>query len=162
MLSNLLPFHIKNLNNQYERIVQVDLNEFSFTDSRAWKDIYMNKAFIPPKVWDSRLPSVEACNVISAFVEDYARIREALRPVFLEHATRELDFIVRLQSYVDLLKARLNGMIYKNGGERSSWMVLDTKEMINLHSCLFQPGVIVVLGWGVGVNGDEIGSFEAA
>jgi hypothetical protein len=53
-------------------------------------------------------------------------------------------------------------MIYKNGGERSSWMVLDTKEMINLHSCLFQPGVIVVLGWGVGVNGDEIGSFEAA
>jgi cytochrome P450 len=139
MVSGVLPFRIKSLHDEYGSIVRVAPDELSFIDSRAWKDIYMNKAFIRPKVWGSRPPGVEAHNLISASVEDHARFRKALQPAFSDKATREHESTV--QSYIDLLISRFNEAIAKNRGEAAT---VDLVQWLNFTTF----DIIGDLGWG--------------
>jgi cytochrome P450 len=109
MLAGELPYRVKNLHDKYGSVVRVAPDELSFIDPRAWKDIYLHKAFVCPQVWGSRPPGVEAHNVISAPVIDHTRFRKVLQAAFSEKATREHEPTV--QHYVDLLIARLNDAI---------------------------------------------------
>lgn len=95
MLDGVLPFEIKSFHDKYGPIVRVAPDEISFIDPQAWKDIYMNKAFIRPKVWGSRPPGVVAHNLVSANVSDHARFRRVLQPAFSEKATREHEFTIQ-------------------------------------------------------------------
>lgn len=90
---------------EYGNIVRVTRDELSFIDSGAWKDIYLRKDFVRPKIWGSRPLDVKAHNVISAPVADHARFRRAFQSAFSEKATQQHEHTVN--KYVDVLIKRL-------------------------------------------------------
>lgn len=139
MLSGTLPFRVKELHDQYGSIVRVAPDELSFIDSAAWKDIYLQKAFIRPKVWGSRPPGVEAHNVISAPVADHTRFRKALQPAFSEKAVRQHE--PTIERYVDLLINRLKEAIKST---KQNTATVDLVEWINFTTF----DIIGDLGWG--------------
>lgn len=117
MLDGVLPYEIKRFHDKYGPVVRVAPDEISFIDPQAWKDIYMNKAFIRPKVWGSRPPGVVAHNLISADVSDHARFRRVLQPAFSEKATREHEFMIQkytsrlIQGLEDTISNTENGKV---------------------------------------------------
>ncbi|KAK9427306.1 cytochrome P450 monooxygenase [Lipomyces doorenjongii] len=139
MLAGVLPYRVKSLHDEYGSVVRVAPDELSFIDPRAWKDIYLQKAFVRPQVWGSRPPGVEAHNVISAPVADHARFRKVLRAAFSDKATREHEPTV--QHYVDLLIARLNESIGAGKGKAAT---VDLVQWLNFTTF----DIIGDLGWG--------------
>ncbi|RDL34574.1 Cytochrome P450 ClCP1 [Venustampulla echinocandica] len=139
MLAGTLPYRIKDLHDQYGSIVRVAPDELSFIDSTAWKDIYLQKAFIRPKVWGSRPPGVEAHNVISAPVADHTRFRKVLQPAFSEKAVRQHE--PTIERYVDLLIGRLEEAIQ---GSKQNTATVDLVQWINFTTF----DIIGDLGWG--------------
>ncbi|RAL64940.1 hypothetical protein DID88_001531 [Monilinia fructigena] len=118
MLSGKLPYRIKALHDEYGAVLRVAPDELSFTDPQAWKDIYLQKQFIRPKVWGSRPPGVEAHNFITANATDHARFRKVFQPAFSDRATKSHEPTV--QQYVDLLISRLNKAISEQHTDDSS------------------------------------------
>lgn len=139
MLSGILPFRIKSIHDEYGSIVRVAPDELSFTDARAWKDIYSPKTFIRPKIWGSRPPGVKAHNVISAPVADHARFRKAFQPAFSEKATREHETTV--QHYVDTLISKLRK--YSSPTEKEA-LPIDLVQWLNFTTF----DIISDIGWG--------------
>ncbi|CAG8951904.1 hypothetical protein HYFRA_00005708 [Hymenoscyphus fraxineus] len=139
MLGGNLPFRIKSLHDEYGTIVRVAPDELSFIDSAAWKDIYLKKEFVRPKIWGSRPPGVEVHNIISASVADHARFRKAFQSAFSEKATIQHEPTV--QRYVDVLINRLKEATKRNGQMSGR---IDLVQWINF--TVFD--VIGDLGWG--------------
>jgi cytochrome P450 len=139
MLAGTLPYSIHSLHEQYGDIVRVAPDELSFIDHTAWRDIYMQKAFVRPKIWGSRPPGVEAHNVISASVEDHARFRRAFQTAFSEKAIQQHE--PTIHQYVDLLIGRLKE-VATSTEEKSQ--TVDLVQWINF--TVFD--IIGDLGWG--------------
>ncbi|TVY31591.1 Cytochrome P450 monooxygenase [Lachnellula occidentalis] len=139
MLGGTLPFRVKSLHDEYGSIVRVAPDELSFTDPKAWKDIYSHKSFIRPKIWGSRPPGVEAHNVISAGVADHARFRKAFQGAFSEKATRHYEETV--QHYSETLISKLKEHTLKDGGETA---VMDLVQWLNFTTF----DIIGDSGWG--------------
>jgi cytochrome P450 len=106
MLAGNLPFRVKQLHDQYGPIVRIGPNELSFTDERAWKDIFQRRDFLRPPQWGARPPGVEAHNFISAPADVHGRLRKAFAPAFSDKALLGYEPLIRM--YFDKLLARLD------------------------------------------------------
>ncbi|KAF2727127.1 cytochrome P450 ClCP1 [Polyplosphaeria fusca] len=126
-----LPYRIRQLHEQYGPVVRLGVDELSFNDSRAWKDIYTRKDFLRPPQWGARPPGITAHSLISAPADDHARFRKAMNPAFSEKATRDYESAVR--SYMNKLLSLLGESLTKNprGPEEDSKTV-DLVEWANL------------------------------
>ncbi|TGJ86836.1 hypothetical protein E0Z10_g1936 [Xylaria hypoxylon] len=101
------------LHDQYGPVVRIGPNHLSFTDPRAWKDIYghrvgnglhaneMSKANIFVNIIKS-IPT----SIINADREEHSRFRRALSHGFSDAAMREQE--PEIVKYVDLLMERLH------------------------------------------------------
>ncbi|KAF7941446.1 hypothetical protein BELL_0061g00170 [Botrytis elliptica] len=143
MLSGLLPYRIKSLHDRYGAVLRVAPDELSFTDPQAWKDIYLQKQFLRPKVWSSRPPGVEAHNFITANAVDHARFRKAFQPAFSDRATKSHEPTVK--RYIDILIGRLNEAISE---QRKDDRTVDLVQWLNFATF----DIIGDLGWGSSFN----------
>ncbi|PQE22673.1 cytochrome P450 1 protein [Rutstroemia sp. NJR-2017a BVV2] len=139
MLSGRLPYRIKSLHDEYGAVLRVAPDELSFTDPQAWKDIYLPKQFLRPKIWSSRPPGVEAHNFITANAADHARFRKVFQPAFSDRATKSHEPTVK--RYIDLLISRLNEAIAVD-------RTVDLVQWLNFTTF----DIIGDLGWGSSFN----------
>ncbi|KAH8898557.1 isotrichodermin C-15 hydroxylase [Thozetella sp. PMI_491] len=106
------PFHIQKLHDRYGPVARVAPNFLTFTDSRAWRDIYGHRvgagANTPEMAKASeffRPANTSAIHIINAPRETHGQLRRALAHGFSDKAMREQEpLIVR---HVDLLLERL-------------------------------------------------------
>lgn len=99
-MQRVTGFHAK-----YGPIVRVGLNELSFTDGRAWDEIYAMKAGMEKNPNWCPAPQNGVRGILTANKADHARFRHLLAPVFSEKALREQESII--QKYISLLISKL-------------------------------------------------------
>lgn len=109
MIAGDLPHDIKTFHERYGEIVRVGPDELSFTDPKAWKDIY-TKDFLRPYTHRDKPPGKDAENLISASEVDHHRFRKVLAPAFVQ--SHEQEAVV--QSYVNLLISKLRQAVETN------------------------------------------------
>ncbi len=104
-----LHARLKAMHKSYGPIVRVAPNELSFTDVRAWKDIYGSRQGHAPfqrnRTWFAK-PTPDEPNSIMGFDEpDHARFRKTLVHAFSEKALKDQSPMI--ESYVTLLVNKL-------------------------------------------------------
>lgn len=114
LLTGRASFITHALHERYGPVVRLSPNHLSFTDIRAWKDIYGHRTH-PDLSLDENpksrlfygfLPEI-APSIVDASREEHARLRRALANGFSDKALREQEG--RIRRYVDLLVLRLQG-----------------------------------------------------
>lgn len=115
---------MKEIHNTYGQVVRLAPNELSFTDSRAWKDIYGNRqghvAFERNRTWFKKATPNEPNSIMGPDEPDHARFRRTLVHAFSDKSLKEQSPMI--ESYVNLLIQRLK----ERGGE-----VIDLVEWLN-------------------------------
>ncbi|KAI0484433.1 isotrichodermin C-15 hydroxylase [Xylariaceae sp. FL0804] len=118
----LQAFDTQRLHDRYGPVVRIGPDHLSFTDARAWKDIYghrvgseshaaeMSKSFVFSKTIRA-IPH----SIINAGREEHARLRRALSHGFSDGSMRQQEPLIA--RYVDLLLARLHAEC--GGGARA-------------------------------------------
>jgi cytochrome P450 len=104
-----LDWSIKKFHSQYGEVVRFSPEELSFTNERAWKDIYGHKT-VPlakdPMLYNSvKLGSDGATSIFNASPEMHPIIRKQLAYAFSDKALREQEPLIR--GYIDLLMKKL-------------------------------------------------------
>jgi cytochrome P450 len=100
---------LRQLHDIYGPVVRYGVNELSYTDARAWKDVYgfhggPDKNFDrDPRFYQPAPNGVPS--ILSAKNEHHASIRRLLAPAFSDTALKKQEYIVR--GYVDLLIEKL-------------------------------------------------------
>jgi len=131
LLGNL-PFHVRDLHQQYGPVVRISPNELAFSDPQAWKDIYGHQAAGHrqfPKYLGFYQPfSRQASSILAAPPDEHSLIRRQLAPGFSDRSMRGQEQIIG--SYVDLLIQRLhshaaNGTKALNMREWLTWTTFD-------------------------------------
>ncbi|GAB1321058.1 Isotrichodermin C-15 hydroxylase [Madurella fahalii] len=105
------PMAVHKLHEKYGPVVRIAPNHLSYTDLRAWKDIYGHRSgpqhanipenpksrihYRPGDVMDS------PPNILTADREEHSRLRRAIAHGFSDRAMREQE--PRIQRYVDIL-----------------------------------------------------------
>ena len=119
IFGGLAPFHVHRLHEHYGPVVRLSPNHISFTDIRAWKDIYGRRP-PPSNAPQDRLldenpkskshygffPGIPS-TILEASRSEHALLRGALLPGFSDKALRAQE--PRIQRYVGLLIRRLRG-----------------------------------------------------
>jgi hypothetical protein len=114
LLTGRAAFLTHALHERYGSVVRLSPNHLSFTNIRAWKDIYGHRTHPDlslnenPKsrLFYGFLPGI-APSIIDASREEHTRLRRALANGFSDKALREQEG--RIRRYVDLLVLRLQG-----------------------------------------------------
>lgn len=112
LIRGTLPMDIKTLHDQYGPVVRVSVNELSFVNPQAWKDIYAHG----PGVRGSRSQDLrkyplfyqnsgETLNLFSETPENHAILRRRMAPGFSNRAMEQHEPVIT--RYVDLLIERL-------------------------------------------------------
>ncbi|OJJ99047.1 hypothetical protein ASPACDRAFT_120148 [Aspergillus aculeatus ATCC 16872] len=102
------PQTIKQLHQQYGKVVRIAPNELSFTDGEAWKAIYGTRPGHGQKGKDFRFYSPTAGGAPSIIVSndaDHSRFRRLMAHGFSDSSLRGQEPIIK--GYVDLLMQRL-------------------------------------------------------
>lgn len=103
-----LDWTIKRFHETYGEVVRFSPEELSFTNERAWRDIYGHKA-VPlakdPLLYNSVKLSDGASSIFNASSEAHPLIRKQLAFAFSDKALRQQEPL--LQSYIDLLMRKL-------------------------------------------------------
>ncbi|XP_014554304.1 hypothetical protein COCVIDRAFT_105299 [Bipolaris victoriae FI3] len=100
---------LRQLHDNYGPVVRYGVNELSYTDARAWKDVYgfhggPDKNFDrDPRFYQPAPNGIPS--ILSARNEHHASIRRLLAPAFSDTALKQQEPIVR--GYVDLLISKL-------------------------------------------------------
>ncbi|KAI4665836.1 uncharacterized protein J4E78_003301 [Alternaria triticimaculans] len=88
-----LPRHVAQLHAQYGEVVRLSPDELSFTNPKAWRDIYgygskEGPGSAPPKNWNRRGSSPDGANSLVAEQDnaEHARIRKIFSPAFSDRA----------------------------------------------------------------------------
>ncbi|KAI4651795.1 hypothetical protein J4E93_001991 [Alternaria ventricosa] len=88
-----LPRHVAQLHKQYGEIVRISPDELSFTNPKAWRDIYgygskEGPGSAPPKNWNRQGSSPNGANSLVAERDnvEHARIRRIFSPAFSDRA----------------------------------------------------------------------------
>ncbi|KAK0646814.1 isotrichodermin C-15 hydroxylase [Cercophora newfieldiana] len=120
LISGQASFHTHHLHEKYGTVVRLTPNHLSFTDVRAWRDIYGRR--VPPSTTDKDsdpntldehpkspmhygfLPEI-APSILEAHRSEHAMLRKALSNGFSEKALRAQES--RIKRYVDFLVFRL-------------------------------------------------------
>ncbi|KAI0385322.1 putative cytochrome P450 [Hypomontagnella monticulosa] len=107
------PFETQRLHDKYGPIVRIGPGHLSFTDPRAWKDIYGHRVGAESKMMEmpKARPFVKTIrnnpdSIITMDREEHSRFRRALSHGFSDNAMREQEPIIA--KYVDLLMKRLH------------------------------------------------------
>ncbi|KAI1083821.1 putative cytochrome P450 [Whalleya microplaca] len=105
--------HTQKLHDRYGPVVRIGPDHLSYTDTRAWKDIYghrvgaeSNTAEMPKARTFNRILRHIPTSIINADREEHSRFRRALSHGFSDNAMREQEPIIR--KYIDLLLERLH------------------------------------------------------
>ena len=96
---------ITTLHAKYGPIIRIGVNELSFTDGRAWEEIYAMKAGMEKNPNWCPAPKNGVRGILTANKADHARYRHLLAPVFSEKALREQEPII--QKYISLMISKL-------------------------------------------------------
>ncbi len=104
-------FNLQKLHDKYGPVVRVGPDFLTFTDARAWKDIYghhtgpdvVHPELSKAPVFYARSPGLS--NIINADREEHARLRRALAHGFSDKALRDQEPM--LKRHVDLLIEQL-------------------------------------------------------
>ncbi|KAI1343972.1 putative cytochrome P450 [Xylariaceae sp. FL0016] len=106
-------FHTQRLHEKYGEVVRVGPDHLSFTDPRAWKDIYGHRvggesgtSEMPKSHTFSRNIRAIPTSIINADREEHSRMRRALSHGFSDAAMREQEPMIA--KYVNLLIRRLH------------------------------------------------------
>lgn len=104
-----LIHRLRGLHDTYGPVVRYGVNELSFTDPRAWKDIYgfhggPDKNFERDPRFYQPAPN-GAPSILSAKNDVHGSIRRLLAPAFSDTALKQQEYI--LQDYVNLLISKL-------------------------------------------------------
>lgn len=106
-------FHTQKLHDRYGSVVRIGPDHLSFTDVRAWKDIYGHR--IGSESTMNEMPKAHTFNktirhiptsIINADREEHSRFRRALSHGFSDSAMRDQEPMIA--KYVDLLIAQLH------------------------------------------------------
>ncbi|KAI1388851.1 putative cytochrome P450 [Hypoxylon trugodes] len=105
--------YTQKLHDKYGPIVRVGPNHLTFTDPRAWKDIYGHRvgtegdmAEMPKtRVFNKTIRS-QPTSILNADREEHSRFRRALSHGFSDNAMRQQEPMIK--KYVDLLLQRLH------------------------------------------------------
>ncbi|KAF2162336.1 hypothetical protein M409DRAFT_27340 [Zasmidium cellare ATCC 36951] len=138
-----LVFKLREIHLKYGESVRISPNELSFTQSRAWKDIYAARNPEFPK--DHRRTALSPngyYSILNAPKDEHARFRRLLAHAFSEKGLREQE--PRIRQYMDLLVDRLNECV--RSGHATNMVDWYT-------SCVFD--VIGDLSWGESFGGLE-------
>ncbi|KAH8723085.1 cytochrome P450 [Phaeosphaeriaceae sp. PMI808] len=88
-----LPRHVAQLHEQYGEVVRLSPDELSFTNPKAWRDIYgygskEGPGSAPPKNWNRQGNSPNGANSLVAEPDnaEHARIRRIFSPAFSDRA----------------------------------------------------------------------------
>jgi cytochrome P450 len=107
------PVDVHHLHERYGPVVRVGPNHLTYTDVRAWKDIFGHRAGEHLKLQENPKSQMfyrdqiidrsetDAPNIIDADREEHSRLRRALAGGFSEKAMREQEPVIA--GYVDLL-----------------------------------------------------------
>ncbi|KAI1418230.1 putative cytochrome P450 [Hypoxylon sp. FL1857] len=106
-------FHTQRLHDKYGPIVRIGPNHLSFTDVRAWKDIYGHRVGSESSMTEmskaatfNRTIRDIPTSIINADREEHSRFRRALSHGFSDSAMREQESMIA--KYIDLLLKRLH------------------------------------------------------
>ncbi|KAI0882407.1 putative cytochrome P450 [Annulohypoxylon maeteangense] len=106
-------FHTQKLHDKYGTVVRVGPDHLSFTDARAWKDIYGHRVGTESNM--NEMAKAHTFNktirhiptsIINADREEHSRFRRALSHGFSDSAMRQQEPMI--SRYVDLLLKRLH------------------------------------------------------
>ncbi|KAF7186799.1 Versicolorin B desaturase [Pseudocercospora fuligena] len=101
-----LQHRICEIHKQYGPEVRIGVNELSFADSRAWKDVFAHRPEFPKDRRKLVMPPNGSHSILGAPAEEHARFRRLLAHAFSEKGLREQE--PRIKKYMDLLVDRLN------------------------------------------------------
>lgn len=106
----IILYHIQELHEKYGPIIRLTPNELSFSDARAWRDIYhcksSEKGHEIPHSMSFYNPLGVAASVLSSDRESHDTVRKILSPGFSERAWRSQELM--FSTYADLLMDRLS------------------------------------------------------
>jgi len=118
------------MHEQYGPVVRVAPDELSYTDSRAWKDIYGHHGAgeFPKDPMEYSLPVNGVANILAADRNTHGRYRRLLSHGFSEKGMREMQ--PHIQYYVNLLIERLKEHSRKGPQDMLQWYNWTTFDMI--------------------------------
>ncbi|KAH8894503.1 isotrichodermin C-15 hydroxylase [Thozetella sp. PMI_491] len=128
------PFKLQKLHDKYGSVVRVAPNFLSYTDGRAWKEIYGHRpgpfSTMPKPVMFYGATGTLMTNISNADDEEHARLRKALAPGFSEKALREQEHMIT--RHVDRLLAGLEEQCHdgKRALEMEKWYTWTTFDII--------------------------------
>jgi cytochrome P450 len=100
---------MKAIHDRYGDVVRIAPNELSFTDARAWKDIYGSRQGHAPfernRTWFQKEVPDEPSSIMGPEEDDHSRFRKILTSAFSEKSLKAQSPII--QQYVDQLVERL-------------------------------------------------------
>lgn len=106
-------FHTQKLHDKYGPVVRIGPNHLSFTDPRAWKDIYGHRVGVDISLQE--MPKAKPfynvirglpTSLVTADRDEHQKFRRALSHGFSDSSMREQEPLIR--QYVDLLIKRLH------------------------------------------------------
>ncbi|KAF2010740.1 benzoate 4-monooxygenase cytochrome-like protein P450 [Aaosphaeria arxii CBS 175.79] len=106
--------HLRDLHDRYGPVVRIAPDELSYTDARAWKDIYGNRNIFKNRIWAGQEEATHPLSIVSTDEATHVRNRRALMGAFTEHAVIEHAPI--LESLVDTMIQNFKQDAIKNQG----------------------------------------------
>jgi cytochrome P450 len=122
-----IDFQIAEEHRKHGEVVRIGVNELSFINPNAWKDIYGHghaelRKFFPPN-------TINPNQIIAANASDHFRMRRAMLPAFSEKALAQQERLIRV--YIDLLCERLSECAQSaQAVDMTRWYNLTTFDLI--------------------------------
>jgi cytochrome P450 len=122
-----IDMQIAEQHRQHGSVVRIGVDELSFIDPSAWKDIYGHGHAELPKFFPAG--TVNTNQIIAADSSNHFRMRRAMLPAFSEKALAQQERLIRV--YIDLLMRRL-GECAQEGktADMAHWYNLTTFDLI--------------------------------
>lgn len=126
-MGGYIDFEIAKQHRIHGEVVRIGVNELSFINPNAWKDIYGHghaelRKYFPPK-------SVNSNQLIAANSSDHFRMRRAMLPAFSDKALAQQERLIRV--YIDLLVQRLSECAQSGQpADMARWYNLTTFDLI--------------------------------
>lgn len=126
-MGGYVDFQIAEQHRKHGEVVRIGVDELSFINPSAWKDIYGHghaglRKYFPPN-------AVNPNQIIAASSSSHFRMRRAMLPAFSEKALTQQERLIRV--YIDLLMERLSECAqWSKPADMSRWYNLTTFDLI--------------------------------
>lgn len=126
-MGGYVDFQIAEQHRKHGEVVRIGVDELSFINPSAWKDIYGHghaelRKYFPPN-------AVNPNQIIAASSSSHFRMRRAMLPAFSEKALAQQERLIRV--YIDVLMERLSECAQSSKpADMSRWYNLTTFDLI--------------------------------